>query len=216
MLPWAQDRGDWARAGASPPPTPKACDTQPIRVAPRCAAVRMTKMFDEGWTACADRIAAREPCEMAERPGMHEQRHHHQGLPPARTPKNGWLMPTFNPQSTGESPVFLPVLTVRGNDLSWALTASYGVPVAQIEPSPTTGIQHIIPPLFHGSAARLTLANRQEALNKTAENNAMLPASREPSPPLVVRSADRVKHNLGFSMSAMCPEWDTMALIRHT
>ena len=30
-----------------------------------------------------------------------------------RTPKNGWLMPTFNPSSTGESPVFLPVLAVR-------------------------------------------------------------------------------------------------------
>lgn len=106
-----------------------------------------------------------------------------------RTPKNGWLMPTFNPSSTGESPVFLPVLAVRkarrDRREKVALTRHDGHLGLQIEPSPTTGIQHMIPPLFHGSAARATLANRQEVLNKLAESAAAASSIREASPPLV-------------------------------
>ena len=90
-----------------------ACYIDPIRamaVAGNESRMEWTAV-GEGWART--HIAGPNSNTMAERPGLHEQRQHGQGLPPARTPKNGWLMPTFNPQSTGESPVFLPVLTVR-------------------------------------------------------------------------------------------------------
>ncbi|GAX78610.1 hypothetical protein CEUSTIGMA_g6049.t1 [Chlamydomonas eustigma] len=104
---------------------------------------------------------------MAERPAAEPGRHTHaQQL--ARTPKAGWAMAPFaNPGSIGESPVFLPLLS--------------------IEPSPTTGLQHMIPPLFHGSAARNALAYRQEVLNKRAENSSNIAAPIEESPPVALK-----------------------------
>jgi hypothetical protein len=122
----------------------------------------------------------------------------------ARTPKASiWgsgqmLAPFFNPSSVGDSPVFLPVLPVRL--LSQPSLSSIVPPQSdddlpdgrfpdapQIEPSPTTGIQHMIPPLFHGSAARL--ANRSEVLNRLggAQAPPIHPGSgfREMSPPVL-------------------------------
>mmetsp|Transcript_37980 Transcript_37980/g.84597 ORF Transcript_37980/g.84597 Transcript_37980/m.84597 type:complete len:327 (-) Transcript_37980:187-1167(-) len=71
------------------------------------------------------------------------------------------LAPFVNPTSAADSPVFLPVLPV--------------------EPSPTTGIQHMIPPLFHSSAARTALANRAEVLNKVAESAGQGPDGSSPT-----------------------------------
>ena len=73
-------------------------------------------------------------------------------------------------------------------------------------------MQHIIPPLFHGSAARATLATRQEALHKAAENSMMVAVSREASPP-VVRCADRVTHNLGVAFLPISPDCPLMGVM---
>lgn len=63
--------------------------------------------------------------KMTERPGADrtDQRYYGHGQFPQRTPKNGFLMSsTFNPSSTLESPVFLPVLSVRNRRQTQALT----------------------------------------------------------------------------------------------
>eukprot|EP00955_Chlamydomonas_euryale_P089689 364487-Chlamydomonas_euryale.AAC.14 len=63
---------------------------------------------------------------------------------------------------------------------------------AQIEPSPTTGIQHMIPPLFHGSAARVALQSRQQELLKALPEPQLPPPPRDASPPKVRRGGARV------------------------
>lgn len=72
-----------------------------------------------------------------------------------------------------ESPLFLPIMPVGVStafkhdcvDLDCSLTwaALPGPARAQVEPSPTTGIQHLIPPLFQGNTARQVVAGGRDA-----------------------------------------------------
>ncbi|KAG1669627.1 hypothetical protein FOA52_010787 [Chlamydomonas sp. UWO 241] len=86
-----------------------------------------------------------------------------------RTPKAaGWGLGQFvNPSSIADSPMFLPV--------------------APHEPSPTTGIQHmLIPPLFHGSAARMGMMHASH-LKQIPQHQLPEPLHHHPvsSPPKV-------------------------------
>lgn len=72
-----------------------------------------------------------------------------------------------------ESPLFLPILPVRpgrrSNTRAWTWTGldcgSCTAPphAPQVEPSPTTGIQHLIPPLFQGNAPRQVVGGGRDA-----------------------------------------------------
>lgn len=96
------------------------------------------------------------------------------------------LAPNFFGTMPMDSPLFLPVVPVHPVDLTCCGRAEDECLndsrcfCSQVEPSPTTGIQHLIPPLFQHTATRHAMGVQAGSSGKASADPG--PASPLPSP----------------------------------